>query len=345
MRILGIETSCDETAAAVLESPLRVRSSVVASQIADHQPFGGVVPELAAREHVKALPTVLSTAVAESGLGWEDLDGIAVTRGPGLAGCLLSGLTAARALAMRLDVPCYPVHHMEGHLLSLFLSGESPEVESLCPALLLLVTGGHTALVRMEGPGRYQVLGRSIDDAAGEALDKGARVLGLSYPGGPEIEKLAATSVDGEVAFPLGLPSGEEARKRGGDFPFSFSGLKTALRYHVEREPEGDRAEVARAYQAAVMGTLARRMEQALEVYDDWKCAACVGGVAKNGLLRSELERIASRRHLSVRTVPLSYCTDNGAMIAAVPLLRAVEPLAAPVGAEPNLPLMGVRLR
>ena len=345
MRILGIESSCDETAAAVVESPLRVRSNVVASQIADHQPFGGVVPELAAREHVKALPAVLSAAVAEAGVGWEDLDAVAVTRGPGLSSSLLSGLTAGWALASRLGIPCLPVHHMEGHLLSLFFSLPEPVVEEVCPALVLLVTGGHTALMRMEAPGRYEVLGRSIDDAAGEALDKGARLLDLPYPGGPEIEALAASASGEGPAFPRGLPEGDGAEKRGGAFPFSFSGLKTALRYHLQSDPGADRGVVARAYQAAVMETLVRRVEQALASRSDWKRIACVGGVAKNRKLRGDLEALADRSGVPLVTVPMAYCTDNAAMIAAVPLLRTVEPLTAPVAADPNLPLLNLRLR
>lgn len=345
MLILGIETSCDETAAAVVESPLAVRSNVIASQIADHRVFGGVVPELAAREHVKALPAVLAAAMAEAGAAWEDLDGVAVTRGPGLAGALLSGLTSGWALAMRLGIPCYPAHHMEGHLLSLFFSMPAPDVEAVCPALVLLVTGGHTALMRMEAPGVYQVLGRSIDDAAGEALDKGARLLDLPYPGGPEIERLAAGAAGDGPDFPRGLPSGEQAVRRGGDFPFSFSGLKTSLRYHLQSHPDADRAAVAKSYQHSVMETLVRRVEQALDSRPDWKRIACVGGVAKNGALRSGLESLADRAGVPLITVPMDYCTDNAAMIAAVPLLRPVEPLTAPVPADPNLPLLNLRLR
>jgi N6-L-threonylcarbamoyladenine synthase len=341
--LLGIESSCDETAVAVLEAPLIVRSSVVASQIEAHQPFGGVVPELAAREHVKAFPPVLAAAVAEAGIGWEELDGIAVTQGPGLSSSLLSGLSVAWGLASRLGIPLYPVHHLEAHMLSLFFS--VPDVSKACPALILLVTGGHTALLRMTAPGAYELLGRSIDDAAGEALDKGARLMGLDYPGGPEIEKLALRGEAGDLVFPKGLPSGEEAVKRGGACAFSFSGLKTSLRYALEGNPEMDRASVAAAYQRAVMGTLLKRVEQALDTFTDWSCVACVGGVAKNQVLREELNRLATEKEVPLITVPIDYCTDNAAMIAAVPLLRPIEPMRTPPAADPNLQLTGMRLR
>ncbi|WFB35132.1 tRNA (adenosine(37)-N6)-threonylcarbamoyltransferase complex transferase subunit TsaD [Kiritimatiellota bacterium B12222] len=343
MLILGIESSCDETAAAVLASPLEVRSSVVASQIAQHQPYGGVVPELAAREHVKAFPPVLEAAVREAGIAWSDLDGIAVTQGPGLASSLLSGLSVARGLSQRLNIPLYPVHHLEGHILSLYFS--QPAISQPCPALVMLVTGGHTALMRMTAPGVYEVLGRSIDDAAGEALDKGARLLGLPYPGGPEIEKLALTARGSGPRFPRGLPRGEDVKKRGGEYPFSFSGLKTSLRYHLEQNPEADKAEVAAAYQEAVMSSLCARVEEALQAYEDWACVACVGGVAKNQYLRAGLETLCERFDKALVTVPIGYCTDNAAMIAAVPLLRDLTPADEAVKIDPNLVLSGVQLR
>jgi len=345
MRLLAIESSCDETAAAVLSSPLKVESSVVASQIADHIPYGGVVPELAAREHVKALPVVLEQAVRESGLRWEDLDGIAVTQGPGLSSSLLSGLSSGWALSRRLDIPFYPVHHLEGHLMSLFFSAAAPSPEDICPALVLLVTGGHTALLRMTAPGDYEVLGRSIDDAAGEALDKGARLLGLNYPGGPEIERLAEEATVRETWFPYGTPQGEEAKRRGGDFPFSFSGLKTSLRVFLEREPDHVRSEVAYAYQHAVMHTLVRRVRDVLKADSGIRSVACVGGVAKNQLLNHELQRLVTFRNLPLITVPGPYCTDNAAMIGAVPLMTRMEPASSFPAADPNLPLRGLRLR
>lgn len=343
MRILGIESSCDETAAAVLESPLKVLSSVVASQIEKHQPYGGVVPELAAREHMKAFPPVLEAAIRESEIEWSEVDGIAVTQGPGLSSSLLSGLSVARGLASRLDLPLYAVHHLEAHMLSLFFAENLPG--NPCPSLVLLVTGGHTAMMRMNAPGDYELLGRSIDDAAGEALDKGARLLGLDYPGGPEIEKLALSASGSVPDFPRGLPSGEEALKRGGEFAFSFSGLKTSLRYHLKKYPEDHLAGVAQGYQTAVMESLITRAQQALSSYDDWKSVACVGGVAKNQYLRNGLQQVCDKAQLPLVTVPLKYCTDNAAMIAAVPLLKSMTEASGAVGIDPNLALQGLQLR
>jgi N6-L-threonylcarbamoyladenine synthase len=343
MNILGIETSCDETAAAVLSSPLEVRSNVIATQIASHIPYGGVVPELAAREHLTALPAVVSAAVRESGLDWPDLDAVAVTRGPGLSSSLLSGLSTAWGLSQRLGIPCLPVHHLEGHLLSVFLEREHPE--ALLPSLVLLVTGGHTALIRMNAPGDYELLGRSIDDAAGEALDKGARLLDLPYPGGPEIETLALNGDESAFNFPLGLPRSEDASARGGEVPLSFSGLKTALRYALQREPDLNRPDVAASYQKAVMTTLSGALSAGLERSDGIRSVACVGGVAKNHNLQQRLAVLAREQGLPLLTVPMAYCTDNAAMIANVGQMCLIPPLERPVGADPNLELSGMRLR
>ena len=345
MHILGIESSCDETAAAVISAPLRVLSSVVASQIAAHRVHGGVVPELAARSHLEALQPVLSAAVSEAGLGWKDIDAVAVTQGPGLSSSLLMGMGAARAVSQRLGVPLIPVHHMEGHLLSFFLSPDAPSPAEACPLLVMLVTGGHTALVRMNAPGEYRVLGRSIDDAAGEALDKGARLLGLPYPGGPEIERLALEGDATAVPFPKGLPDSDAARQRGGAYAFSFSGLKTALRYYVEGHPETPKADVAAAYQTAVMGALSTRVGQALANESGIRGVACVGGVAKNEFLRNALNAETARFGVKLHTVPLPYCTDNAAMIAAVPLLRALPHADGVPAVSPNLQLNGLQLR
>lgn len=345
MNVLGIESSCDETAAAVVTGPLRVLSSVVASQIAAHRIHGGVVPELAARSHLEALQAVLCAAVADSGLGWASIDAVAVTQGPGLSSSLLMGMGAARAVSQRLGVPLIPVNHMEGHLLSFFLSDEATAPETACPLLVLLVTGGHTALIRMNAPGDYQVLGRSIDDAAGEALDKGARLLGLSYPGGPEIERLAVAGDPDVVSFPKGVPNSESARARGGEYAFSFSGLKTALRYYVEANPDTLKADVAAAYQTAVMGALSARVGQALANESGIRGVACVGGVAKNAFLRDALRRVTCRYGVELHTVPLRYCTDNAAMIAAVPHLRKLTEAEGVPSVSPNLQLNGLQLR
>ena len=316
MRVLGIDSSCDETAVALVESPLRVRASVVASQIEQHRRHGGVVPELAARSHVEALPLLLESVWQEQEPDWGSLDAIAVTQGPGLASSLLPGIAAGRALADRLGIPLYGVHHMEGHLLSLFLSPAMPDPAEICPVLVLLVTGGHTAIVRMQAPGDYEVVGRSIDDAAGEALDKGARLLGLPYPGGPEIERLALEGAAGSLRFPLGMPTGEEALRRGGSLAFSFSGLKTSLRNHLAKHPDVPLPDVALAYQHAVMQTLILRAEEALRADRSLRTLACVGGVARNQILRGGLTRVAAAAGVSLITAPAQYCTDNAAMIA-----------------------------
>lgn len=343
MRILGIESSCDETAAAVVEGPpLRVRSSVVASQILSHRQHGGVVPEVAARAHLDALTPVLQKAVEGD---WDQIDAVAVTQGPGLSSSLLLGIGAAHALATRLGKPLIPVHHMEGHLLSFLLAPDVPPPEECFPALILLATGGHTALVRVEAPGSYELCGRSIDDAAGEALDKGARLLGLSYPGGPEIEALALHGNPDAIPFPAGTPDSEEAHRRGGEAAFSFSGLKTALRYYLEANPDANRADVAASYQKAVLGALATRAAQVLRRDPGIRSLACVGGVAKNLLLRQSLQRLSETAGCSFRTVPMEYCTDNAAMIATVPLLRPLPVADGAVPVFPNLPLAGMQLR
>ena len=204
MHLLGIETSCDETAAAILHWDGTVRANIVHSQIPDHAVYGGVVPEVAARQHVARLPGIVRRAFQEANLGWADVDAIAVTHGPGLASSLLVGLTAAKTLALRMGKTLLPVNHLEGHVCSLFLGDAAIDSTQACPMLVLLVTGGHTCLIGVERPGVYRMLGRTLDDAAGEALDKGAKLLGLGYPGGPAIERVAATGSDSAVRFPIG---------------------------------------------------------------------------------------------------------------------------------------------
>lgn len=322
MRILGIETSCDETSAAVVEDGVHVRSNVVYSQIAQHQPYGGVVPEVASRCHVERLPGILSEAVSRAGRGWRDIDAVAVTCGPGLASALLVGVTAARALALRLDRPLIGVNHVAGHLYSVLLSTGEPGRWSERRGLALLVSGGHTSLVEV-GPGRTaKVKGCSLDDAAGEALDKGAKLMGLGYPGGPAIERAAEGGDPAFLPFPRGRLGGHHPML--GDlnphYCFSFSGLKTALRYHLEKHP-GDAgpdriAHTAASYQEAVMDALALRLDSAAEhLRPDY--LACAGGVARNRRLRARLDALASKHGRPLLLAKMEFCTDNAAMIAA----------------------------
>ncbi len=347
MLVLGIESSCDETAAAVVRGGREVLSSVVNSQIASHRPYGGVVPEIASREHVGNFPVVAAEAVARAGIAWEALDAIAVTHGPGLVSSLLIGLSGARALGQALGKPVWGVNHLEAHVAGMFLDPAAPAPDAACPALVLMVSGGHSCLVEMLGVGRYRLLGQTLDDAAGECLDKGANLLGLGYPGGPVIERAAQGGDPAYVKFPRGM---EHAKNRTTDNGleietcFSFSGLKTALLYHLKNHPE-DRArhlaDLAASYQEAVMDSLALRAERAL-ANTGARTLACVGGVAKNASLRGKLEALARRRRARLLLTPLAYCTDNAAMVAAAAGLRAGAGLANPpaVEADPSLPLV-----
>lgn len=339
--VLGIETSCDETAAAVVADGHRVLSSEVYSQIARHEAYGGVVPEIASRLHVEKLPLVVERARQRAGVEWRQLDEIAVTRGPGLAPALLVGVAAARALGISLGRPVRGVSHLAGHVYSLFLGEGAPAPDAVVPALILLVSGGHTLLLRLEEEGKTTLLGETVDDAAGEALDKGSILLGLGYPGGPAIEKAAEGGNPDAVSLPrprVGsaalLPEGLEP-----SLCFSFSGLKTALRYFVNRQPEFRRpdriADLAASFQAAVVDSLIGPVRLALN-REDYKLLGCVGGVARNRLLRQRLEQLAREYGVELRITPPEYCTDNAAMIAAVagsqwdrhaPLLGKTDPI------------------
>lgn len=331
MRILAIETSCDETAAAVLDSPLQVRSSIVASQIASHGPYGGVVPEIACREHVKALPHVIEEALAESGGSWQDLDGVAVTYAPGLAGALLTGVAAAQALHVRLGIPLYAVNHLHGHLFSPFLAPDAPSPETLYPFLSLVVSGGHTCLVRVSGPGDYMLLGTTVDDAAGEAFDKGANLLGLGYPGGHRIDALAPDGARDAVRFPRGIvkPGSGLVGDLDAKCCFSFSGVKTSLRYHLNERPleEGDsqrQADLCASYQEAIVDALIQRVKYVLD-RDGYKVFVVGGGVSLNGRLRDLLEKEMLIRGVRLMLTPPAYCGDNAAMIGAVAGLGAAR--------------------
>ena len=347
MIILGIESSCDETAAAVVRDGRQVLSSVIHSQIASHRLYGGVVPEIASREHVGAFPVVTAAAVEQAGIAWTDLDAIAVTHGPGLVSSLLIGLSGARALGQALGKPVWGVNHIEAHLAGMFLDPAAPDPAAACPLLALMVSGGHSCLVEMLAVGQYRILGQTLDDAAGECLDKGANLLGLGYPGGPAVERAAQGGNPDYVHFPRGL---EHARHRTTDnglaieMCFSFSGLKTALLYHLKKHPEDlddHRADLAASYQQAVMDSLAQRTERALAVTGA-RTLACVGGVAKNALLRGKLEALARRHSATLLLTPLAYCTDNAAMVAAAAGLRTLAGLDNPPAreADPSLPLV-----
>ncbi len=308
-RILGIETSCDETAAAVVEEGRLILSNVIASQIELHAPYGGVFPELAARAHIETIVPVVETALQEAHLGWQDLDAVAVTYGPGLPGSLLVGLNFAKGVALGRNLPLVPVNHLEGHLYAHWLNAEGTAGGPPFPLLALIVSGGHTELVLMRDHGQYQPVGSTLDDAAGEAFDKVARMLDLGYPGGPAIEKAAQHGNPRAFDFPRAwLP---------GTFDFSFSGLKTEVlrtlnRYNGPR-PLRLLADMAASFQAAVVEVLVVKTAQAAREFGA-ACVALSGGVSANTALRSAMR---SRAGVPVFMLPPILCTDNAAMIAA----------------------------
>ncbi len=311
--VLGIETSCDETAAAVVDENYHVIASRIESSIDEHRDFGGVVPELAGRAHVTHLPGVVAGALADAGLDPHRpaIDAIAVTSGPGLVGSLVVGLSAAKAYALAWEVPVVGVNHLEGHLFAPLL--EHPDLA--WPVVTLLVSGGHTALVVVRGPGRYEVLGETIDDAAGEAYDKVARWLGLGYPGGPVIDALAATGDPTALRLPASMV--------GPGFDFSFSGLKTAVvraRGVTEMAP----ADVAASFQEAANEQLVRKLRGALEVYPA-AGVALAGGVAANSGLRARVRQLADEFGVALHLPSALMCTDNAAMIAAAGRYRLVH--------------------
>ena len=302
MKILGIETSCDETAIGVVEDGRHLLSSVVASQVEMHAMYGGVVPELASREHVGAIIPVLDEALAKAGCTMIEIDAVAATFGPGLAGALLVGWNFAKALAFSHDKPLVPINHLEGHIYAAWLDREE---QAAFPALVLIVSGGHSDVVLMEGHGDYRRLGQTVDDAAGEAFDKVARLLGLGFPGGPAIDRLAS----GAPKPSLKLPRAKLDRP----YDFSFSGLKTKVQQIVRGENPPDTAELAAAFQASVVDSL---VTKAVAAADDHEVRQVIlsGGVAANSALRVEL---VNRSRAPVLVPPPALCTDNGAMIAA----------------------------
>ncbi|WP_038247807.1 tRNA (adenosine(37)-N6)-threonylcarbamoyltransferase complex transferase subunit TsaD [Ghiorsea bivora] len=314
MRVLGIESSCDETAVAIYAHDKGIIAEAVASQIETHAKFGGVVPEVASREHLKVLPALTQQVLADAGCDWSSIDGIAVTAGPGLMGALLVGVTFARSVGLVNNIPVLPVHHMEGHL---FAPGLSDEGLPAFPFMSLLVSGGHTLLIRVDGLGQYKVIGQTIDDAAGECFDKAARVLGLPYPGGPEIAKLAKRG-DASV-FKLPRPMLNKA-----NFNFSFSGLKTAVMYAAKGCTNFDaqaKADLAAATELAIADVLVKKAMRACKA-EDITTLVIAGGVAANQTLRMTLDKASKAQDINVFVPDLAYCTDNAAMIAYAGALR-----------------------
>lgn len=309
--VLAIETSCDETGVAIVKNR-KVCSNVVASQIAVHRPYGGVVPEIASRQHLEAVNILIDQALEQASLTWAEIDGIAATCAPGLVGALLIGMTAAKTLAVVRQKPFLGVHHLEGHIYATYLTQTDLEPPFLC----LLVSGGHTSIIRVQDCGIYETLGQTRDDAAGEAFDKVARLLNLGYPGGPIIDKLAKEGNSGAFA----LPEGKISRPEGGYHPYdsSFSGLKTAVLRLVQKlEPSQELPvnDIAASFQQTVVNSLTKRaIACALDC--GLKTIAVGGGVAANSGLRQHLQQAASQHDIQVLFPPLKFCTDNAAMIA-----------------------------
>jgi N6-L-threonylcarbamoyladenine synthase len=340
MLILGIETSCDETSAAVvgetgdLARPWAIRSNVVASQVTIHREWGGVVPELASRQHIRDICGVVERALHEADVTWPDLGAIAVTQGPGLVGSLLVGVSFAKAAAAAAGLPLVAVHHLAGHIESLVLqNGELP-----LPAVVLVVSGGHTSLYLVERPGQYHRLSRTRDDAAGEAYDKVAKLLGLGYPGGPVVDRLARNGNDRAIPLPTTrlTHADRNAPDLKGDLDFSFSGLKTAVLRHVKRtgvSEEGSRpqeiADICASFQRVVVTALIDRVFDAARRYSA-KSIGVAGGVSANSRLRAELEMHGERREIPTFLPSLQLSTDNAAMIAAAGLRKFRAGVTAP---------------
>jgi N6-L-threonylcarbamoyladenine synthase len=326
--LLAIETSCDETAAAVITDDYQVRSSVVASQIDLHAAFGGVVPELASRAPVEIITTIVERALAEAGVDGPGLRAVAVTSGPGLVGALLVGIATAKSLALGWGIPVVSVNHLEGHLASVFLAG----VEVPFPQTALLVSGGHCMLTRTPSVGRYELLGETVDDSIGEAYDKVARYLGLGYPGGPVLDRLAGGGDD-----LLGFPRPMLAE----GYSFSFSGLKTAVVNYVRQHPDFVVEEVAASFVAACMDVLCGKVRRALEEFGD-PAVAIVGGVAASPVLRSRAQALADEFGSRLLIPPQALATDNAAMIgiAGWQKLAAHGPSDLAFGPQPDLRLV-----
>ncbi|MEX0743776.1 MAG: tRNA (adenosine(37)-N6)-threonylcarbamoyltransferase complex transferase subunit TsaD [Actinomycetota bacterium] len=334
MKVLGIETSCDETAVAVVEDG-RILSNLIGSQVELHARFGGVVPELASRAHVEALNPLMDQALEQAGCRFTDLDGVAVTVGPGLAGALLVGIAAGKAVALATGAPLVGVNHLEGHIYANFLEHGPPAPPYVC----LVVSGGHTMLVHMEQEHRYRVLGQTLDDAAGEAFDKIARFLGLGFPGGPALDRLARNGDPDAIRFPRSMAN-------SGDYDFSLSGLKTAVLRHVKAEKvagrDVDLADLAASFQEAIVDVqVSKTMRAAKETGAGTVLLG--GGVVANTRLRERMERAGSEQGVRVLFPSIELCTDNGAMIAraGASRLERGERTSFDVGADPALELAG----
>jgi len=340
MLILGIETSCDETGIALYHSERGLLAHALHTQIAMHQEYGGVVPELASRDHIRRVLPLIRQVMREAGVAFAELDAIAYTQGPGLAGALLVGTSIANALAFALDIPALGIHHLEGHLLSPLLASNPPKF----PFVALLVSGGHTQLMRVAAVGEYELLGETVDDAAGEAFDKTAQLLGLGYPGGPALAQLAGQGKAGTHKLPR--PMLEQMRKTG-NLDFSFSGLKTAVLLLVRREaPDAaGKADIAASFQEAVVDVLVTKSLYALE-RTGLSQLVVAGGVGANRRLRERLDGAAAEAGYTVFYPEYEFCTDNGAMIALAGALRlgagsvgaSLRPERSPLGGLANMP-------
>lgn len=342
MIVLGIETSCDETAAAVVRDDRTILSNVVLSQLDEHRPFGGVVPEIAARSHLEHLPGIIGRVMTEAKIGFEDIDAVAATAGPGLIGGVMVGLMSAKAIALVHDLPFFGVNHMAAHALTPRLTGNVG-----FPYLALLVSGGHCQLVAAAAPDDFEIYGTTVDDAIGEAFDKTASLLGLSYPGGPAVETAAATGNPDTYSLPrpmLGRPNCD----------FSFSGLKTAMRKTIERiQPDGInermRADLAASFQAAVADVVADRTRNAVQRFQakhpGGRTLVVAGGVASNRAIRAALRAVADEVDLEFIAPPPSLCTDNGAMVAwaGIEMMRSGKASSLDFAPRPRWPLDELR--
>jgi len=334
MIILGIETSCDETAAAIVRDGRETLSNIVASQDDLHSKYGGVVPELASRRHVEVIDEIVSRAVKGIGMSFGEIDLIAVTQGPGLSGSLIIGVSFAQALSLRYNIPVVGVNHLEGHLMSALI--DKPSIKY--PIMGLIVSGGHTILVKMDDFNHYTVVGRTMDDAAGEAFDKVAMMMGLGYPGGPLVSKLAKKGNPHEIKFPRGM-------LRNRNFDFSFSGLKTAVLYKLKSEthpiPENRQADIAASFEESVVDVLVKKTVRAAQHYGV-PAITIGGGVARNQLLRQRFEQAGKKHGLQVLLPEPQLCTDNAVMIAALGYHHSSQGSLSTqksIEVKPNMPL------